>query len=380
VSDTPRFVDRLRYSRFWPMLWKEFIQIRRDRLTLGMILVLPAAQLLLFGYAIQTDVRHLPTVVLDESRTSESRALVTTLMNSGVFDPAGEVADRATARRALDAGTANAALVIPPEYGREVAAGRTATVQMLVDAADPQTAGAAISGAQLGAQARATQIIAERVSLANPLDMRVRPLYNPAQRSAVFIVPGVIGVLLTITLTLITATAIVRERERGTLEQLIVTPIGKTSLMLGKLVPFVIVGYVQMTVVLTMGWVFFRVPIVGSLPLLYLLTIPFIIASLGVGLLISTVARSQAQAMQLSFFFMLPNILLSGYLFPRMSMPLPAQVVGLALPLTYYLKILRGLMLKGTGFADLWRPTGSLVVLAVLLFTISVRRFHKTIE
>lgn len=380
MSDTPRFVDRLRYSRFWPMLWKEFIQIRRDRLTLGMILVLPAAQLLLFGYAIQTDVRHLPTVVLDESRTSESRALVTTLMNSGVFDPAGEVADRATARRALDAGTANAALVIPPEYGREVAAGRTATVQMLVDAADPQTAGAAISGAQLGAQARATQIIAERVSLANPLDMRVRPLYNPAQRSAVFIVPGVIGVLLTITLTLITATAIVRERERGTLEQLIVTPIGKTSLMLGKLVPFVIVGYVQMTVVLTMGWVFFRVPIVGSLPLLYLLTIPFIIASLGVGLLISTVARSQAQAMQLSFFFMLPNILLSGYLFPRMSMPLPAQVVGLALPLTYYLKILRGLMLKGTGFADLWRPTGSLVVLAVLLFTISVRRFHKTIE
>ena len=380
MSDTPPFVDRLRYSRFWPMLWKEFIQIRRDRLTLGMILVLPAAQLLLFGYAIQTDVRHLPTVVLDESRTSESRALVTTLMNSGVFDPAGEVADRATARRALDAGTANAALVIPPEYGREVAAGRTATVQMLVDAADPQTAGAAISGAQLGAQARATQIIAERVSLANPLDMRVRPLYNPAQRSAVFIVPGVIGVLLTITLTLITATAIVRERERGTLEQLIVTPIGKTSLMLGKLVPFVIVGYVQMTVVLTMGWVFFRVPIVGSLPLLYLLTIPFIIASLGVGLLISTVARSQAQVMQLSFFFMLPNILLSGYLFPRMSMPLPAQVVGLALPLTYYLKILRGLMLKGTGFADLWRPTGSLVVLAVLLFTISVRRFHKTIE
>ena len=380
MSDTPRFVDRLRYSRFWPMLWKEFIQIRRDRLTLGMILVLPASQLLLFGYAIQTDVRHLPTVVLDESRTSESRALVTTLMNSGVFDPAGEVADRATARRALDAGTANAALVIPPEYGREVAAGRTATVQMLVDAADPQTAGAAISGAQLGAQARATQIIAERVSLANPLDMRVRPLYNPAQRSAVFIVPGVIGVLLTITLTLITATAIVRERERGTLEQLIVTPIGKTSLMLGKLVPFVIVGYVQMTVVLTMGWVFFRVPIVGSLPLLYLLTIPFIIASLGVGLLISTVARSQAQAMQLSFFFMLPNILLSGYLFPRMSMPLPAQFVGLALPLTYYLKILRGLMLKGTGFADLWRPTGSLVVLAVLLFTISVRRFHKTIE
>ena len=187
-------------------------------------------------------------------------------------------------------------------------------------------------------------------------------------------------IALTITLTLITATAIVRERERGTLEQLIVTPIGKTSLMLGKLVPFVIVGYVQMTVVLTMGWVVFRVPMAGSLALLYLLTIPFIVASLGVGLLISTVARSQAQAMQLSFFFMLPNILLSGYIFPRMAMPVPAQFVGLALPLTYYLKILRGVMLKGTGLAELWRPTGSMLVLALLLFTISVRRFHKTIE
>lgn len=372
--------DRVRYSRFWPMLWKEFIQIRRDRLTLGMILILPAAQLLLFGYAIQTDVRHLPTVVLDESRSSESRALVTTLMNTGSFDNAGTVADRAAARRAIDEGTASAALVIPPEYGREIAAGRMATAQMLVDAADPQTAGAAISGAQLGAQARATQIIAERVALSNPLDMRVRPLYNPAQRSAVFIVPGVIGVLLTITLTLITATAIVRERERGTLEQLIVTPIGKSSLMLGKLVPFVIVGYIQMTVVLTMGWVFFRVPLVGSLLLLYVLTIPFIVASLGVGLLISTVARSQAQAMQLSFFFMLPNILLSGYIFPRMAMPVPAQMVGLILPLTYYLKILRGVMLKGIGIAELWRPTGSLLLLAVLLFTISVKRFHKTIE
>ena len=195
----------------------------------------------------------------------------------------------------------------------------------LVDAADPQTAGAAISGAQLGAQARATQIIAQRVPLASPLEMRVRPLYNPAQRSAEFIVPGVIGVLLTITLTLITSTAIVRERERGTLEQLIVTPIGKSSLMLGKLVPFVIVGYIQMTVVLSMGRIFFRVPMMGSLPLLYLLTIPFIVASLGVGLLVSTVARSQAQAMQLSFFFLLPNILLSGYIFPRMAMPVPAQ-------------------------------------------------------
>ena len=181
-------------------------------------------------------------------------------------------------------------------------------------------------------------------------------------------------------LQLITATAIVRERERGTLEQLIVTPIGKTSLMLGKLVPFVIVGYVQMTVVLTMGWVVFRVPMAGSLALLYLLTIPFIVASLGVGLLISTVARSQAQAMQLSFFFMLPNILLSGYIFPRMAMPVPAQFVGLALPLTYYLKILRGVMLKGNELHELWPNLWPLGLFTLVVMSIGLKRFRRTLD
>ena len=371
---------RLRTARFWPMLWKEFVQMRRDRITLGLILGLPAAQLLLFGYAIQTDVRHLKTLVLDESRTTESRALVTTLANTGNFDIIGQVATRAALTAAIDAGEASAGLVIPPEYERDIKHGRTATAQIVVDAADPQSSAAAISGAQLAAQARATAIIAERLHVTVPLEMRVRPLYNPAQRSAVFIVPGVIGILLTITLTLITSTAVVRERERGTLEQLIVTPIGKASLMLGKIVPFVVVGYVQMTVIMALGKLVFHIPTVGSLPLLYLLTVPFIVASLGVGLLVSTVARSQAQAMQLSFFFMLPNILLSGYIFPRMAMPLPAQWIGLLLPLTYYLSVLRGILLKGVGMAELWRPTLALIGFATVLFAISVRRFSKTIE
>ena len=371
---------RLRTARFWPMLWKEFVQMRRDRITLGLILGLPAAQLLLFGYAIQTDVRHLKTLVLDESRTTESRALVTTLANTGNFDIIGQVATRAALTAAIDAGEASAGLVIPPEYERDIKHGRTATAQIVVDAADPQSSAAAISGAQLAAQARATAIISERLHVTVPLEMRVRPLYNPAQRSAVFIVPGVIGILLTITLTLITSTAVVRERERGTLEQLIVTPIGKASLMLGKIVPFVVVGYVQMTVIMALGKLVFHIPTVGSLPLLYLLTVPFIVASLGVGLLVSTVARSQAQAMQLSFFFMLPNILLSGYIFPRMAMPLPAQWIGLLLPLTYYLSVLRGILLKGVGMAELWRPTLALIGFATVLFAISVRRFSKTIE
>jgi ABC-2 type transport system permease protein len=372
--------ERIRQWRFWPMLWKEFIQMRRDRITLAMVTVIPSIQLMLFGYAIQTEVRHLPTVVLDESRTAESRALVATIANTGNFDVVANVSSRAAVQRAIESGVANAALVIPPEYERDIRQGRTATAQMIVDAADPQASAAAMAGASLAAQARATAIIAGRFHVAPPLELRLRPWYNPAQRSAVFTVPGVIGVLLTVTLTLVTAIAVVRERERGTLEQLIVTPIGKASLMLGKLVPFVLVGYVQMTVVLVLGWLIFSVPMRGSLLLLYLLTVPFIVASLGVGLLISTIARSQAQAMQLAFFFMLPNILLSGYMFPRAAMPMPAQWIGLILPLTYYLKILRGILLKGVTLAELWEPSLALAAMAAVLFAVSVRRFSKTIE
>lgn len=372
--------ERVLSWRFWPMLWKEFIQMRRDRITFGMILLLPAVQLVLFGYAIQTDVRHLRTAVLDESRTMESRALETVIANTGNFDIVAHVSSRDAIREGIESGDITAALVIPPDYARDIARGQAATVQMIVDAADPQSSAAAISGAQLAAQSRATQLLSERVHANVPIEMRVRPWYNPAQRSATFIVPGVIGILLTITLTLITSTAIVRERERGTLEQLIVTPIGKASLMLGKLVPFVLVGYIQMTVIMVLGKAIFDIPILGSLPLLYLLTVPFIVASLGVGLLVSTVARSQAQAMQLSFFFMLPNILLSGYIFPRMAMPAPAQWIGFALPLTYYLTVLRGVLLKGIGISELWRPTLAMTVMAVVLLAISVRRFTKTIE
>jgi len=354
--------------------------MRRDRLTLIMMTGLPAVQLVLFGYAIQTDVRHLPTVVLDESRTSDSRRLIATIGNTGNFRIVGDVADRHALRNEILAARAAAGLVIPADYARDLRAGRTATAQMIVDAADPQASGAAMSGAQLAAAALSTQIMTEQAGAAPPIEMRVRPWFNPAQRSAIFIVPGVIGVLLTITLTLITSTAIVRERERGTLEQLVVTPIGKTSLMLGKLIPFVLVGYVQMSVVLGLGVLIFKVPIVGSLPMLYAMAIPFMVASLGVGLLISTVAKSQAQAMQLSFFFMLPNILLSGYIFPRVAMPDPAQWIGLALPLTYFLKVLRGILLKGVSLADVWEPTVTLVGIAMLLIAISVRRFRKTIE
>lgn len=364
----------------WPMLWKEFIQLRRDRLTFALMTGLPAIQLLLFGYAIQTDVRKLPTVVMDESRTSESRALIQVLANTDNFKIVATVPSRATAQRWIERGAARVALIIPPDYQRALRRGETGRAQLLIDAADPQSSGAAISGAQLAAQARGAQLLASQYKIAPPVEIRVRPWYNPAQRSAVFIVPGIVGILLTITMTLITSTAVVRERERGTLEQLIVTPIGKTSLMLGKLVPFVMVGYVQMTVVLLLGTLFFHIPIRGSLLLLYGLALVFIMASLGVGLLISTVARNQVQAMQLSFFFMLPNILLSGYIFPRAAMPEPAQWVGALLPLTWFLEILRGILLKGVGIEDLWRQLVILAVAAFALLAISVRRFSKTLD
>ncbi|MEZ4411608.1 MAG: ABC transporter permease [Gemmatimonadales bacterium] len=372
--------ERLAASTVWPMLWKEFIQMRRDRLTLGMMLGIPAIQLAMFGYAIQTEVRHLPTVVLDESRSSESLALVDQLRNTGNFDIVGYVPDRKALDEEIRAGRAMAGLVIPPTYLTDLRRGRTAQAQVIVDAADPLASSAAMGGAAQAGSARALAILSRTTGRGPPIEIRVRPWYNPGLRSAVYIVPGIIGVLLSVTMILITSMSIVRERERGTLEQLIVTPIDKTSLMIGKIVPFILVGYVQMTVILILGRVLFNVPIRGSLLLLYALTFAFIVASLGMGLFISTVVRTQAQAMQLGFFFLLPNILLSGFMFPREAMPLVAQWIGLVLPLTHFLKVLRGIILKNVGIVELWGPTLVLVVLATLFLVLSVRRFSKRIE
>jgi ABC-2 type transport system permease protein len=368
---------RMAEAPLWAMLWKELVQLRRDRMTLGMMLGIPAIQLALFGYAIRTEVRHLPTVVLDESRSSESRRLVEVFRNSGNFDIVAHVPDRAALASAIKTGRASAALVIPPEFMRDIRRGRPAEAQVIVDAADPLASSAALSSAQLASAARAAEIAGAGPSR---LDVRVRPWYNPGLRSPVYIVPGIIGVLLSLTLVLITSMAIVRERERGTLEQLIVTPIDKTSLMLGKILPFLLIGYAQITVILVLGRLLFRVPILGSVPLLYLLSLAFIVASLALGLLMSTLVRSQVQAMQLSFLFLLPNILLSGFMFPREAMPVAARWVGAALPLTYFLTILRGVLLKGTGWAELWPEALALVGFAVGLVVLSVVRFHKTIE
>jgi ABC-2 type transport system permease protein len=365
---------------FAAMLWKEFVQMRRDKFTLGMMVGIPAIQLILFGYAIRTEVRHVPMVVLDQSRTAESRELIDVMRNTGNFDIVGRVDSRDELRARIERGSAHAALVIPPEYLADLKRGRGATAQVIVDAADPLSSQAAISAASLAAQSTSLSIARlAGTGGVQPLDVRVRPWYNPDLKSSTFIVPGIIGVLLAMMLILITSMAIVRERERGTLEQLVVTPISKTGLMLGKIVPFIVVGYVQMTVILVLGKVLFDIPIRGNIALLYALTMAYIVANLALGLLVSTVTRTQVQAMQLSFFLIMPNILLSGFMFPRDAMPAPAQWIGNVLPLTYFLEILRGVLLKGIGLSELWRETLVLCAFATGLIALSVRRFRKTI-
>jgi len=372
-------VERIARFPLWAMLRKEFIQMRRDRGTLAMMIGIPAIQLVMFGYAIQTEVRHLPTVVLDQSQSPESRRFVQAILNTGNFDLTGTVRDRAEMTTSINRGDARAAIIIPADFQRDVKRGRTAVAQIIVDAADPLASSAAIGGARLAGAVR-SQALAAQAGATAAIEVRVRPWYNPTSRSAVYIVPGIIGVLLSVTMIVVASIALVRERERGTLEQLVVTPIGKTSLMLGKILPFLLVGYVQITVILLLGLLLFDVPIRGSVATLYVMALPFVVGRPAIGLFVSTVVSTQAQAMQLGFLFLLPNILLSGFMFPREAMPEPAQWLGAALPLTYFLEVMRGILLKGVGWETLWREAVMLVGFAAGLVGLSVLRFRKSIE
>jgi ABC-2 type transport system permease protein len=368
--------------RLWAMLLKEFIQMRRDRGTLGILLVVPIMQLTLFGYAIRQDVRNLPTLVYDASRTQESRSLVQRFDATGNFRMRGEVSSYAEALRQVDNGRARAAIVIDADYARRLKRGRPAEVQVLIDATDPSASQSAIAAAQLVGQTSNVRILSQRSGAAlgggqMPLEVRVRPLYNPALKSVLFIVPGIIGMILSNILIIITAMAVVRERETGTLEQLIVTPLTRTEIMLGKIGPYVLVGLVQMTTVLLVGHLLFHVPIRGSVPLIYLVALLFIVANLGLGLFISTLVTRQAQAIQLAFLFMLPNVLLSGFMFPREAMPRAAAIFGMLLPLTHFLQVIRGIVLKGVGLEALWPQCLALVGFSVLFITFSTLRFHK---
>jgi len=368
--------------RLQSIVWKEFIQMRRDRGTLALMLGIPVLQLLVFGYAIRMDVRHLPMAVYDESRTQESRDLVQKLEATDNFRVTRQASSYADALRLIDRGTVRAAVVIPEDYARRLKRLRPAAVQLLVDASDPNTSQNAIAAAQLVGQRKNIEMLSSLARTpvvldAPPVDVRVRPLYNPALKSAIFIVPGIVGLILSIVMMIVTSISVVREREMGTMEQLIVTPITRGEIMLGKIAPYVLVGYIQLTAVLALGHFIFHVPIRGSLLVVYAITFLFIVANLGLGLFVSTLARTQSQAMQGSYFLLLPNVLLSGFMFPREAMPHVAREVGLVFPLTYYLQILRGIVLKGATFGDFLPQTGMLALLALIFFGFSVKRFQK---
>jgi ABC-2 type transport system permease protein len=363
--------------------WKELRQLRRDRLTLAMMVVLPIAQLLLFGFAINTDVRHMPTLAYDQDHSARSRALLRSLSATTYYDVIGEARSYEEIETAFRQGVARVALVIPPEFSTDVVRGRPASLQLVVDGSDPQVVASATTTAASVVAAQSAELAVVRFAStggrAPPELVRLEPavLYNPDLRSAVYIVPGLVGVILTLTMVMLTAMAIARERERGTLEQLIVSPVRPVELIVGKIVPYIAIGYVQITIVLLVGWIVFGVPMRGSVFLLYALSFLFIAANLAVGLFFSTLAKTQQQAMQMSFFFILPNIILSGFMFPREAMPAFAQWISTALPLTHFLKIVRGIVLKGSTFADLATELVSLATILAILLVLSSLRFRK---
>jgi ABC-2 type transport system permease protein len=372
--------------RLTAIVVKEFIQLVRDRRTLAMAVLMPVVQLLLFGYAVTTDVERLPTLVADYSQSAESRALVQRFANSRYFAVTGSASSLAAVERALNRGAARVGIVIPPDFARRLRAGQQTTVQVIVDATDPLVARSALSTAEAIGQITSLEIAREALGRAGiavqgvALEVRTRAWYNPDLRSVNFMVPGLLAVILQMLTMILTALAIVRERELGTLEQLVATPIRRGELMLGKILPYVVLGYVDITLALVIATFWFRVPVHGNLLLLYGLALIFYLTSLGQGILISTVSRTQRQAMQASFFAFLPTIILSGFMFPREGMPPVIQGVGYLLPLTYFLIIVRGIILKGVGVGDLVPQIVPLAALGALFFAVSVVRFQKRLD
>ena len=373
------------FTRVWAIARKEFIQIVRDRRTLALVLVMPAIQLMMFGYAINTTVDHIPTVVYDPVQDPASREFVSALQNSGYFDLRRAALDPVDVRRAVDRGDAKAGFVLSVDFSRDLEAGRPAQVQLVIDGSDPNYAQTALFAASSITLVRGSDTLARRLERLGvtsatgtaTIDLRPTVLYNPAMSSVVFMIPGLIGLILQFQTLLLTTFALVRERERGTLEQLLVSPIRPWELMAGKLLPYTILAFANVSVALLVGVLWFKVEYAGSLPLFFLVSLLFLVSSLGSGLFISTISQTQGQATQAALFFQLPAMILSGFVFPREAMPLPLQDFGALVPLTYYLRILRGIMLKGIGLESLWSDIWPLAVLGAGVFMLSALRFRK---
>jgi ABC-2 type transport system permease protein len=368
------------WGRAWAMLVKEFIQLRRDRVSFAMIVMIPLIQLVLFGYAINTQPRDLPTAVLLQERSDVGRAILAALQNTRYFRLTHEVATTEEFDRLLASGQVLFGIEIPAGFERAVRRGDRPALLIAADATDPVAAGSA-----LGALGQIVQTaLAHERAVPEPVtpafEIRAHARYNPAASTQLNIVPGLVGTILTMTMLIFTALSVTREIERGTMESLLAMPITPVEIMLGKIVPYVFVGFLQATMIVAAGVGLFGVPILGSITLLALLSTLFIAANLSIGYTFSTIAQNQLQAMQMSIMFFLPNILLSGFMFPFAGMPVWAQWIGEALPLTHYLRIVRAIMLKGASFADLQYDAAALLVLMLVAMTIAVTRFRRTLD
>ena len=359
----------MKARQIFAVMVKELRQMARDRMTVAMMLGIPTLQLLLFGYAINLDVRNLPAAVADMADTGGSRALVQDLFATGVIRPVAGARTPQELQALLRAGQIKIGIVIPPDFERRRLDGREA-MQVIVDGSDTSVQSTARQLALMPLDGRS----------AAPGQISVLPLYNPERRSAVNVVPGLIGVILTMTLVMFTAMAIVRERERGNLELLITTPVSSGELMVGKVLPYVAVGLVQTTVVLLLGIVLFKVPVNGSLWGVYGAAMLLIVANLTLGLLVSTRAQTQFQAMQMAFFLFLPSILLSGFMFPFDGMPRAAQWIAEMLPLTHFVRLIRGVILRGANLFELWPDLLALLAFTAVMMSLSILRFRKRLD
>jgi ABC-2 type transport system permease protein len=372
------------WQRFCAIVAKEFIQMRRDRLTFAMMLGIPMIQLVLFGYAINSNPKHLPTAVYSADNSLFSRSIVWALRNSSYFDITREPKTEAEIQKLLAQGTVQFAVEIPVDFSRKLLRGEQPDLLLEADATDPMAIGYAVAAMNSLMPAvlnrDLTGPLARLRAGAAPFNLVVQQHYNPENITQYNIVPGLMGVILTMTMIIITALAITRERESGTMENLLSTPLRPVEVIIGKIVPYIMVGYMQIFLILAAAKFLFDVPMVGSVPLLLAVAFVFIVAHLAVGITFSTIARNQRQAMQMGMFFFLPNILLSGYMFPFRGMPGWAQDIGQCLPLTHFLRIVRGILLKGNGLAEIAPDLWPIALFLVVMLAIGIKRYRQTLD
>jgi len=371
-------------ARFWAMVVKEFIQMRRDRLTFGMMIGIPLIQLILFGFPINADPKHLPAAVLIADHGQQGRTLLYAIQNTGYFDFIREVKTEAEGQDALARGEVQFVVNIPENFTRDLLRGDRPAILIEADATDPSATGNALGALRtLMNTALQNDLKGPLFFLAgadSPIDLRIHARYNPEGITYYNIVPGLMGVILTMTMVIITGLAITRERERGTMENLLSMPTRPVEVLIGKITPYILVGYIQIGLILAVAYFLFHVPLMGSPALLFAVALVFIIANLAMGVTFSTVARNQLQAMQMAFFFFLPSIMLSGFMFPFRGMPKWAQAIGEILPLTHFLRIVRGILLKGNGIGEVVLQLWQIALFATVALIIGVKRYRKTLD